>query len=304
MTEEKPSTALAAAAAGGLAAFATANNPFTDRARQEGVQDGVWLRLNGKTGEFIVTGGEGGTLAPKTQLAMMLMHAKLVWQGFDRANNNKPVRGPAVSLLSMQPLPEPDRSNTDISWNRTMQVIVKPLDGGPQMVLTSKAEAGYREIWRLIKSYGAKMGMNIDAATGKNKTPIVEIGVRPLEMDVADENSPPLSNGKQPMIKTTVYFEEYKIIDWASEAELAAIDAEAAGEEAPLAVTEAAGGVPLPPAPPPPPPAPIPATPPIPPTPLLPPLPPAIPDAPPPTHAQSLLRRIRPGGRIQPGQSA
>lgn len=226
-----PSQALTAAASGGLAAFATAANPFTNRAREIGVQDGAYLRLNGKTGEFVTSSGDA--LAYGTQLAFMLMHAKLAWQGFDKADNDKLVKGPAVSLLSMQPLPEPDRkANPDVKWQQVMQVLVRTLDGEPQMLLTAKAEKPTREIWRLVKAYGAKMGQNIDE-TGKNKIPIVAISARPHEMTVDDETAPLLSTGKRPKIKITVYFEKYEIVDWASEAELAEMVAEA---------EEAAGG--------------------------------------------------------------
>lgn len=224
------STALAAAAQGGLAAYTTSDNPFTRRAREEGVQDGIFLRLNGKTGEFITNNGD--KFAPGTVMAFLLWEARLAWQGFDRANNNKPVKGPSVPLLSGAPLPAPDTAaNPDVKWNKVILTLVRTLDGGPQMLLTSKADTSFREIWRLVKTYGEHMGRHVDDK-GCNKIPLVEINVNSKEIEVEDENAPLLSTGKKPKIKTTVHFESYKIVEWATHDELAAIAAESAQEAA------------------------------------------------------------------------
>lgn len=224
------STALATAATGGLAVYTTADNPFTRRAREVGVQDGVYLRLNGKTGEFITSNGD--KIVPGTAMAFLLWDSKLAWQGFDRGDNNKPVKGPAVSLLSGERLPDPDKAaHPDVKWNKVVLTLVRTLDGGPQMLLTSKADNSFREIWRLVKTYGEHMGRHLDDK-GQNKVPIVEIGVNSREIEVEDETAPLLSTGKRPKIKTTVHFESYKIVEWATLEELATVAAEAAEEAA------------------------------------------------------------------------
>lgn len=229
-TTPATSTALAAAASGGLAAYTTNDNPFTRRAREEGVQDGIFLRLNGKTGEFITNNGD--KIQPGTAMAFLLWDAKLAWQGFDRADNNKPVKGPAVSLLSGAALPEPDRARyPDVKWNKVIMTLVRTLDGGPQMLLTSKADSSFREIWRLVKTYGEHMGRHLDDK-GQNKVPIVEIDVNSKEIEVEDETGPVLSTGKRAKIKIMVHFESYKIVEWASLDELTAIAAESAAEAA------------------------------------------------------------------------
>lgn len=226
------SKALTAAAAGGLTAFDSADNPFSRAARQEGVQEGIYLRMNGKSGEFNVY-PSNDKIEHGTPMAFLLMECQLAWQGFDRANNNKMVKGPSVPIVTGKALPAHPDDNPDVQWSKVVRVLVRMLDGSPQMTLTAKADKPTREIWKLIASYGSLMGRNRDEK-GRNKIPIVEVGARSFQMDVPDEGKPLLSNGKPPMIKATLWAEQYKIVEWLTLDQLAEIEAEsaAAAEEA------------------------------------------------------------------------
>lgn len=219
---------LGAAASGKLAVYKDGNNPFTQQARAEGVSDGVYVRFNGNSGEYIVTGSNDITLRHGDQLAFLMYHIKLAWLGFN--SDNKPFRGPEVSLVTGAALPDPDPADfpDDIRWNKVALVTVRLLDGSPQMILSAKAEKPTRPIWRLIKEFGEKMGKNVDPVTGQNKIPIVEIGGRSFQIDVEEE-----VNGKKVKMKATKWGDTYKIVDWATEAEMAeAIEANAVEADA------------------------------------------------------------------------
>lgn len=235
----EPSKALAAAAAGGLPAFTSSDNPFSDTARREGVQDGLYLRMDGNNGEFKVF-PTGDKLEHGTPLAFHFWYAKLGWQGFDRANNNKGVKGPSVDIRSGAALPPAPDDNPDIQWQKIVLVPVRALDGSPQMLLSSKADKPTREILKLMKNYGSLMGRHRDEK-GINMIPIVEIGARSFQMEVEDETKPRLSTGKFPKVKVTKYSESYKIVEWLSEAQLREIE-DAGVVEAEAGEAQAAAG--------------------------------------------------------------
>lgn len=149
-----PSTALAQAKTGGLAAFTATSNPFLKATDKVGVSDGLFLRLNGKTGKFVSNYPDMSEFEPGTELVFDLYNATLLWQGFD--NDNKPFNGPAVTLISGADLP-PHQELTGVKWTKQMRVMVALTDGGKQMSFTAKADTPFRSIWRLVKKYGEQL---------------------------------------------------------------------------------------------------------------------------------------------------
>lgn len=225
MSTAATSTALTQAAAGGLAAFAGPNNPFLVAANKVGVTDGGFLRINGKTGEYIT--GDQKTLQPGTELVFLMQGCKLAWQAFD--SDNKLHKGPEVSIISGQALPPHQAvpGVPDTKWMQVIKVLVAPTDTGKQMTLTCKANNQYREIWRLVKSYGEQVGRFPDGEGGY-RSPIVEINARGYDMKVKEKKVHPTTNEifeEEMTIKN--YSEVFKIVGWITDAEMAQIKADA-----------------------------------------------------------------------------
>ena len=191
------------------------NNPFLRRAAEEGVSDGTYARFNGNSGQFITNGPE---IEPGSEVVFDLFNCKLAWQGFD--NDNRPHRGPEVSVVSGAVLEDPPTSNPDVRWAKVIKVALMTLDG-TQMMYTSKADKPTREIWRLIKRYGAEMMKNRDES-GNPMMPIIRMGARSFQIEVPDPQN------EKRKIKTTKYSEAFDISGWMSMAEFSSL---VAGDE-------------------------------------------------------------------------
>ena len=186
------------------------NNPFLRRAAEEGVSDGTYARFNGNSGQFITNGPE---IEPGSEVVFDLFNCKLAWQGFD--NDNRPHRGPEVSVVSGEVLADPPDDNPDVRWGKVIKVALMTLDG-TQMMYTSKADKPTREIWRLIKRYGAEMMKNRDEA-GNPMMPIIRMGARSFQIEVPDPQN------EKRKIKTTKYSEEFNISGWMPMEEFSAL---------------------------------------------------------------------------------
>ena len=159
-----------------LAVFAGGVNPFTAASKAEGVSDGVYGRFNGNTGDFLL--GEE-TAEPGAPVVFEFLTAKQEWLGFDA--QNKPVRGPSVSFLSGQPLPDHDNT-PGVRWVKQIVVSIVTMDG-KRVVYSAKAERPTRAIWRLLNTFGQKMPMMVDDQ-GRFKMPVVELHARSFSMNV------------------------------------------------------------------------------------------------------------------------
>jgi hypothetical protein len=213
------STDVALLADDGLNALMAAGgaNPFTDSADEAGAMANHYLRFNGNEGAWSRSGQE--PVEAGTVFAMMIMEAK---KGYIGWKNKRPVSEHLVLIRTREPEPKehelpdlgPKIVDTD-GYQRVVRFPVRDLQGGPQMDLTDKADAGWRPIWALIQEYGANARMHLDKATGKPKIPLVEIGV--LGFDT-----------KSGVVK---YKPTYKITGWMTETELAELIGESEVEE-------------------------------------------------------------------------
>lgn len=233
------STDLMKPAVGGKTAvkFDAANNMFLQRTAEAGVTDGTYARFNGNTGQFVTNGPE---IEPGSEVIFDLYHCKLSWQGFDK--DNKPHRGPEVPFNSQTPLPDPSDKNPDIRWGKVIKIGILTTDG-TQMLYTAKADKPTREVWRLLKRYGAEIMKNRDA-DGNVMVPVIRMSIRSFQIEVPDDKDPTRK------IKATKFSEEFNIVGWVSQDDVAAL---IGGDAAPDAEPETVTGVqevlpPLPPA--------------------------------------------------------
>ena len=209
--------ALIAAQNGGLlAAFQGPENPFTQYANEKGVSNDGFLRFNGNTGQYSVNGQvvEHGTV-----MAFNLIEAMQGWMGW---SNNKPVHTILVPILSRERPPTIDKlpplpasgKETD-GWREVVRIAVRDTEGGPQLDFTLPSGESWRPVNRLLKDYGEKVKMNVDA-DGQFKVPLVELGGREFDGKGGKKWSP-----------------TFKIVDWMTQNELAdlaaAYDANADG---------------------------------------------------------------------------
>lgn len=232
------SQALAAAKAGGLAALTPTNNAFTQYAKREGVTDGFWLRMNGKTGKWLCNLPNQDELPGGTELVFNIWNSEVIWQGFDK--DNKLHTGPKVKILSGEALPA-HPGTPGVTWKENIRVMVSTTDGGKQMALICKADNAYRPIKKLVKRYGELFTRMADAGSSTGyRMPVVKISSEAYDMKVkvpVKQVNP--ATGKEEFVeqeqKITNFREVFKISDdpqdWITEAEMNAI-AEAAGEEA------------------------------------------------------------------------
>lgn len=229
-TASSPSTALARAQSGGLTTFAQGANPFINRPKEEGVSDGAYLRMNGKTGEFV--GANDVKVDPNTQLVFDLLNCIEAWQGFD--NDSKLVKGPEVSFKEGKKLKDPEQI-PGVKWTKIFRIQVRMLDGSPALTYTAKADKPTREIWKLIRRYGEQMSRNRDE-TGAYMLPIVEISSRPYEFKAKEKKvvKNPVT-GVEEIVEVEqpakVFFESFPIVGWISQREIDEI-VEAAAEAA------------------------------------------------------------------------
>lgn len=232
------STALTAARAGGLAVFANGVNPFLSRPKEEGVNEGAFLRMDGRTGEY--KGSNDIKIDHGTQMVFDLFNAIEAWQGFDK--QSKLVKGPEAKFKDGLPCGMPDETLEGVKWQKIFRFQVRTLDGSPPMTYTAKADKPTREIWKLIKRYGEQMSRNVDAE-GKFMLPLIEIGASPFSFDTKEKKVVPNKKTGQDEIveedvKVTVYFEKFPIIGWISEAEIDEMTAAAAEADVDAVVGE------------------------------------------------------------------
>jgi hypothetical protein len=160
-------------------------------------------RFNGKTGSYIL--GDD-TVDGDVVAWFEFMDSKFVWLGFDPDNN--PVRGPEAFIAKGEDLAEPDRSNIRIKWNKQM-VIPLVTTEGKRVIYSSKADAGYRPVLKLMAEYGNQVMRRRDAQ-GRPMVPVVSMSA--LEKSRMVEEDDPA--GFKRKVKVTFYSEVFKIIDW------------------------------------------------------------------------------------------
>ena len=219
------------AAAGGLAALMDpVNNPFLQDAAEQGVRGGAYLRFNGNTGQWVTIGQQ--PVDDGSLWAMNLLHAE---RGYQCWSEGKLIDEVWVSIMSRQPLPDikelrpVEKKKESDGWKMSVKVPVRAVDGGPQCDMIMKADSPARPINRLLKEYGQQLALNMDPATKLPKVPVVELGADSFQVKgVGTKFSP-----------------KFRIVEWRTEAELAALDT---GEEvAPAAPQAPAKDAPLPP---------------------------------------------------------
>lgn len=222
-TTDQQALAVQAARSGGLAAFTGANNPFTKAAKKEGVSDGLYLRMNGKTGAWLTNAPGMTELEPETELVFDLYNCAQAWQGFDK--DNKLHNGPSATIASGAELPDhPDTPG--VKWGRIIKVMTAPTDGGKQMLLTCKANNQYREIWKLVKKYGELLTRYPDPTSPNGyMSPIVKLSSRSYEMPVKEEKvrTNPQTGAREIYIDETKvknFSEILEIVDWITTAEM------------------------------------------------------------------------------------
>jgi hypothetical protein len=180
-----------------LEAFAGGQNPFLVVTENEGVSDGAFGRFNGNTGQYIIDNNE---MDAGFDAVIEMIHAKQAWLGFD--SDNRPIRGPEVSIVSGKALPDPE-DKPDVRWNKQIVVPIVLMDGR-RIVYSSKGEKPTRPMWKLIRQFGGLMGRH-RLPDGRFKLPVVSMGSRGFEMMVEE-------NGKK--VKVRKYGEDLKIVDW------------------------------------------------------------------------------------------
>jgi hypothetical protein len=184
-----------------MEAFAGGQNPFLVVTENEGVSDGAFGRFNGNTGEYIIDNAE---LPAGFDAAIELIHAKQTWLGFDI--DNRPVRGPEVTIVSGAALPDPE-AKPDVRWNKQIVVPIVLMDGR-RILYSSKADKPTRPMWKLVRQFGGLMGRN-RLADGRFKVPVVTMGARGFEMMIEEEEK-----GVKRKVKVRKYGEDFKIADW------------------------------------------------------------------------------------------
>lgn len=227
-----PSNALTTAKQGGLTAFSAQNNPFLTATKNEGVDDGLYTRLNGKTGKWDTNYPGLDEFPAGTELIFDLWNADLAYIAFDASN--KPQRSKKVSVKSGAAMPAPPfiPGIDPDKWKKQMIITVAAPDTGKTIVLSGKADLPYRNVWKLMQKFGELVFTQPDpgSATGYMK-PVVRIGM--LEKN---ENKPAkkVVTNKETGVEEVVsvmeprqyFLETYEIIGWISEKEMNEIMAE------------------------------------------------------------------------------
>lgn len=232
MTDQ--ATALATARSGGLVALTGANNPFLKLARDEGVTDGLYLRLNGKTGKFVSNYPGIAEFAPGTEFVFNLYEAIMLWTGFDK--DNKPYNGPQVAIKTGQPLPDHPEIE-GVKWIRQLRVMVAGTDGGKPMALTSKADNPFRASLKLVKKFGEEVAKYPDPSSPNGyMMPIVKIESSERDTKKKEEvvRVNPKTGAKEIVEeenKINFFVEDFAITDWITQAEMDQIKADAGDAE-------------------------------------------------------------------------
>lgn len=231
------SVALAAAKSGGLAAFSEGLKNLQNTVKAEGVDDGLFARMNGKSGIW-ETNYPGTTSFPNgSEFVFNMFGATVVHMGFD--DNKKVYFSPKqpVAVSSGQNLPDPENIPAVTRWTKMMRVNVAPGDTGKQIMLSGKADKPFRNIWKLLQQYGQQAVMNPDPGSSTGyKMPIVKIGSKELEAKIPEKKVVVnQQTGKEEVVSVITnvqYFvETYEITSWITEAEMQEI-MEANGVEA------------------------------------------------------------------------
>lgn len=220
------------AASGGLAALMDpVNNPFLQDAAEQGVRGGAYLRFNGNTGQWVTIGQQ--PVDDGSLWAMNLLHAE---RGYQCWSEGKLIDEIWVSIMSRQSLPavselrHVEKKKESDGWKMAVKVPVRATDGGPQCEMVMKADNPNRPINRLLKEFGQQLALNMDPATKLPKVPVVELGAESFVVKgVGTKFSP-----------------KFRIVEWRTEAELAALDGESE-PETPAATPTPAENAPLPP---------------------------------------------------------
>lgn len=240
-------TALTKAKEMGLQAFTAVNNPFLADAKKEGVTDGFWLRMNGKTGVWLCNLPNQNEIEPGTELVFDIFHAEKLWQGFD--TNNKLFNGPKVTILSGRELPDPPPT-PNVTWKKHVRIMVATTDGGRQMSMICKADNPYREVLKLVKRYG-ELFTKFPDATSKSgfRSPVVKISSVSYDMTAKIKKVVPnKATGVDEMVeveqKLTNFREVFTITDnlddWITQAEMENILVAAGNAPAEAAVEQIA----------------------------------------------------------------
>lgn len=214
MTEQQ--ALVEAARSGGLATISAKNNPFLKRTQQEGVTDGFWVRMNGKTGVWLTNLPNMAELAPNTELVFDVWNAEMIWQGFDK--NSKLHNGPKVKIVTGDELPEPPPI-PNVQWKKHIKINVALPDSGKQLTMICKADNPYREIWKLVKRYGELLTKYPDANSPTGyMMPVVAIDSKSYDMNAKEKKvQVNKETGKEEIVeveqKITNYREVFDIVD-------------------------------------------------------------------------------------------
>lgn len=167
---------------GGLAAFSGDNNPFLADAVRAGTDNGnTYISFSGNTGKWTFKGQE---IDEGAVFAFDLMNAERGWIAW---KGGKPVEKLMFSILNGDPIPDEStltdhwdgvppgkRPKETDGWREIVSVMIRDLDGGPDMELSLPGSPGYRPINRLLKEFGSKVRMKM--VDGEYMVPLVEIG--------------------------------------------------------------------------------------------------------------------------------
>lgn len=224
--------ALATAKSGGLAAFSDGLKNIQNTVKAEGVDDGLFARMNGKTGIW-ETNYPGTTTFPNgSEFVFNMYLASVIHMGFD--DNKKVYFSPKkpVGVASGQVLPDPEPlppGSPPVRWTKSMRVMIAPGDTGKQIVLSAKADRPFRSIWKLMQQYGQLAVTQPDPGSSTGyKMPIVAIGSEEKFSKVPEKKVVVnQTTGKEEVVSVMVnaqYFvDTYKIVGWITEAEMTEI---------------------------------------------------------------------------------
>jgi hypothetical protein len=201
-------TALTTTKPGGTLSQLASGNPFLDLGNEMEISTGSFLKYSGNTGKYMFKGVE---VEHGTRLAFNILGAKKGWVCW---KDSKPVDQIMVDILgggripSEESLKDHGPFKQGDGWKQQLSVVVRSLEGGDQMDFNLSNQSGRNALGALIQEFGAKAAMFVDN-NGEPKVPIVEIGAQSFQ--------PRDASG-------TKWAPTLKLVDWKSQAELAALD--------------------------------------------------------------------------------
>ena len=201
-----------AKSAGGLAAMtaqmlANIEGSTEQLMNETGATLGSFLQFSGKTGEYKLNGKpvEAGT---QFLFGFMQMQKGVIcWR------DNKPIKRDTVYVLTGEPIPEPPGKSQQIEgdkWNTLLELPIRCLDDGMQASFGLSTKTGVTALTRTFSEWGQKVRMHMDKENGEPMGCIVEVGSKRISF----------KDKEKPGETIWTHVPEFRIVDWATKAEL------------------------------------------------------------------------------------